>query len=219
MASRPAEVAILVPVLRRPHRVTPLIDSIRGGTRRARIVLLPDPDDRAEREAIKADGRADQVVPLRGNYAQKINCGVRLTDEPYVFLGADDLDFHPGWFEAAYSQMSERVGVVGTNDLGSPRVMRGEHSTHCLVARWYAELGAIDEPDKLLHEGYLHEYVDDELVGTAKHRGAWTFAEDSHVEHLHPAWGKAEPDALYRQQKRRMRKSRHHYLRRQELWT
>jgi hypothetical protein len=178
--------------------------------------------DTAVIEELEARGEQLFVIPgpRPGDYARKINVGFRKTTEPLVFLGASDLLFHPGWFEAATAQLADGIGVVGTNDLGSPRVMAGDHSTHSLVTREYVErFGTIDCPGKVLHEGYEHEYVDDELVLTAKHRGAWAFAADSHVEHLHPSWGKAPSDAMYSQQRRRMHRGRRVFQRRQRLWT
>jgi hypothetical protein len=100
-----------------------------------------------------------------------------------------------------------RIGVVGTQDLCNGRTLRGEHATHFLVRRSYMlERGTVDERGKIFHEGYPHEYVDDELVGTARARGAWAFAEASIVEHLHPSVGKAPLDPLYEQQRARMRR-------------
>lgn len=137
-----------------------------------------------------------------------------------MFLGADDLRFHPGWLEAAKAELDVGVGVVGTNDLGSPRVMRGAHSTHSLVTREYADVfGTIDRPGRVLHEEYPHEFVDDELVATAKFRGAWRFASKARVEHLHPSWGKAPMDALYALQADRMSVGRRIYRRRSRMWT
>ena len=97
--------------------------------------------------------------------------------------------------------------------------MRGEHSTHSLVTRAYTHHGTIDDPSRLLHEGYPHEYVDDEFVGTARHRGAFAAAPDSVVEHLHPQVQKAPMDDLYAQQHSRMRRSVGLYRQRRHLWT
>lgn len=211
-------VAILVPVLRRPHRVQPLLDSIKAATSQPwRALFICDPYDLKEQEAVQAAGGRFLIVS--GNYAQKINTAVKATSDPLLFLGADDLHFHPGWLEAAQALLSDTIGVVGTNDLGNRRVMAGDHSTHSLVTRWYAQLGTIDEPDKVLHEGYPHEFVDDEFIATAKKRGAFAHASDSIVEHLHPLWGKAPTDELYDGHAMRMRRGRRIYARRQPLWT
>jgi hypothetical protein len=98
--------------------------------------------------------------------------------------------------------------------------MAGNHSTHSLVTREYVDrFGTIDRPGIALHEGYLHEFVDDEFVQTAMHRNAFAFAFDAHVEHLHPAWGKAPSDRSYEQAPFRMRMGRKLYRQRQHLWT
>lgn len=217
-----ADLAVLVPLLRRPHRVAPFLDSLQAATTVPhRVVFCCTPDDQATIDAVEAAGYEPLLVEWRrnGDYARKIQAGIDTTTEPFVFTGADDLRFHPRWFENAAARMTEQVGVVGTNDLCSQRVMAGEHGTHFLVARWYCELGTIDGEPHLFHHGYRHEFVDDELVGTAKKRGAWAHAPDSVVEHLHPMNGQAPVDDLYAAQAARMRASRHLYLRRRRLWA
>lgn len=216
-----ADLAVLVPVLGRVHRIEPLLDSLRTSTPQARVVFLTSPDDRVVHDEIDRHGAEQVVVPWEpvGDYARKINAGYRHTAEPLLFTGADDLCFHPGWFEAAAARATHGIGVVGTNDLTNRRVMTGRHSTHSLVVRSYVDFaGTIDEPGKVLHEGYVHEYVDDELVATAKKRRAWAFASDAHVEHLHPMGGKAPLDELYEAQAARMAASRDLFRRRARLW-
>lgn len=215
-------VAIIVPMLGRPHHIEPLLASIRSTCPQAEVVFACSPGD--DQVLLELHRRGERVFtvpgPRPGDYARKINAGFRRTTNEVLFLGASDLLFHPGWAEAIERQLQPGIGVVGTNDLGSKRVMAGLHSTHSLVTRDYADrFGTIDQPGLVLFEGYEHEYVDDELVQTAMHRGAWAFAEDAHVEHLHPAWGKAPTDQLYRKQRERMRRSRVLYQQRRHLWT
>lgn len=214
---------ILVPVLHRPWRVEPLLESVAAATPEPhRVLFIASPGDDAEHAAIDTAGGDMLVIdqePAPGDYARKINAGYRATVEPLLFLAADDLHFHPGWLAAACRQLTAGVGVVGTNDLGNPRVLRGVHSTHSLVTRVYADLGTIDEPGKVLHEGYWHEYCDDEMVETSWKREAWAFAADSIVEHLHPAWGKAPMDALYEAEPKRMAQGRRLFVRRRRLWS
>ena len=110
--------------------------------------------------------------------------------------------------------------MVGTQDKANQRVRRGLHATHSLVTRAYVdEHGTIDEPGKVLHEGYLHEYVDDEFVQTAKVRRAFAFEQRSVVEHLHPTVGKADWDPLYEAQTHRMKADRRVFIERQKLWA
>lgn len=189
---------ILVPVLGRPGNAQPLVDSIRDNTEVSyRITFLVTPDDRDEVLAVQKTGQPYIRSPQPG-YAHKMNLGASLTGGEFIFLGADDIRFHPGWDHAAIDRYHETgCAVVGTNDLGNPTVMAGRHATHLLVHRSYLPLGTIDEPGKLLHEGYGHNWVDTEFIETAKKRGQWTFAKDSHVEHLHPFWQKGKDDPIY----------------------
>lgn len=225
----PPDVAILIPVLRRPHRVMPVATSALDNTPRATVFFLATDGDTDELDAIydcrKELGgdivRFGVLSPNRyGDYARKINYGYRHTTEPFMLFGADDLLFHPGWFDAAVALMSDEVAVVGTQDLANRRVLRGEHSTHPLVARWYIDqAGTVDERGKALHEGYLHEFVDDEFIETAKAREVFAFCDQAVIEHLHPAVGKAPLDDLYRDEPRRMTQGRVLYSRRRLLWT
>lgn len=214
----PAECVILVPMLGRAHRVEPLLASLKA-TGDFPVLFLTTPGDDEVINAVEKAASPMLTVPHRprGDYARKINHGYRHTTQPLLFLAADDLHFHSGWFEAATAKLTSGIGVVGTNDKCNRRTIRGEHSTHSLVTRQYADRGLIDRPG-LLYEGYPHEYVDDELVGTAKHRDAYAHAHDSIVEHLHPMARKAPMDELYAAQAQRMRSGRSLYEKRRRLW-
>lgn len=218
------DLVVVVPMLGRPHRVPPLLESLEATAPEARVIFCCSPGDTLVHKAVDATGRRrlDVAWVGRGDYARKINYGYRESTEPYIFLAADDLLFHPGWWEEALAvQDRTGAGVVGTQDLCNPRVIAGEHSTHSLVTRAYADrFGTIDRPKMILHEGYQHEYVDDELVETARHRGAWAFANDAIVQHLHPmCCDDVRPDPLYLQQRQRMRLGALLYRQRQRLWS
>lgn len=208
---------ILVPVLGRPDNAQPLVDSITANTKLPHtIVFLPSWDDDEERAACLATGAT--VVPVGDDgYAAKINEGVRRSSADYVFLGADDLRFHPKWDKNAVAvHRSTGKPVVGTNDLGNPAVIAGRHATHSLVHRSYR--GTIDEPELLVHEGYSHNWVDTEFCETAMHRDAFAFAFDSIVEHLHPFWGKSPDDVIYERGREGYHHDRRHFQRRRKLW-
>lgn len=213
-------VAILVPVLNRPANVAPLMESIQATTPDPyRVLWICDPGDTAEQDEIAHEG--GWMISPGGSYASKINAGFRETDEPWLMLAADDLRFHPEWLERAMRWATPETGVIGTNDLCNPRVMCGEHSTHSLVRRSYidAESGVVDEPGKVLHEGYMHEYCDDEMVQTAMARGRYVHAFDSIVEHLHPLVDKAPDDDTYRKGRVHTRQSRRLFAMRRRLWV
>lgn len=190
--------AVLVPVLRRPQNAAPFMRSLRASTGMANVYAVANLDDTTTIEAWSKAG-AKVLIADGVSFACKANAGYRQTTEPWMLLVGDDVAFHPGWLDRALQAAQGGACVVGTNDLGHPRVMRGEHSTHMLVRRSYvAEVGASwDGPGVVCHEGYRHWFVDDEIVTAAKQRGVWTFATGSLVEHLHPAWSKAVPDEVY----------------------
>lgn len=218
-----AEIAVLVPVLGRPHRAAPVAKAFKAATPAGlyRLVFLCSQDDPDEIRACAATGEQTEVMPAgRGKWSEKINHGYKLTTEPWILCGADDLQPHPGWAEAALALADPRVGVIGTNDLGNPTVMAGKHSTHPLVARWYADkLGTVDGPGRVVTEAYGHQWTDTELVQTAMWRGAWKFAADSHVAHLHPFWGKGDDDATYRKGMASSRADQRLFARRRSLWS
>lgn len=216
------QVVVLIPTLGRPHHIEPLLNSLYSTTDDARPLFLVTPEDAPVIDAIRATSEEFMLVNQkhRGDYARKINHGYRNSKEPFLFLGATDLKFHDDWLENAMKRVTKKKLVIGTNDLGNPRVIRGEHSTHSLVYRKYCDkFGTIDKKKEVLHEGYAHEYVDDEFIETAKCRDQFEMALDSVVEHLHPTWGKGRWDRSYKSVDKRLQLGYRHYHRRRTLWT
>lgn len=244
-----ADLTIIVPVWRRTHNLDRLVCSVIDTVRDAEVFFIVNVDDTAvhgEVEALRRDLFGSLVTAFlpvdwpggsHGDYARKINYGYRhwCSTRPFLFTGADDIEFQPGWYEAARALMGPQLdqawpgtepmvpvgapGVVGTVDDCNPRTMNGEHSTHSLVARWYADQGGtVDQDHVIYHEGYWHEYCDDELVRTAMYRDAYAHAFDAHVTHHHPLNGTAPDDPTYQRGRLATRRSRNHYHQRRKLW-
>lgn len=212
------KLAILVPALSRPHRVRPLVESIEHTTDvDHEVVFILDPGDEAEIRACVDAGVA--WMSPGGSYADKIRAGVKAEGHAeFVFFGADDLEFQPLWFEAAYARIQEGAEVVGVNDL-LPRPHRPEHATHFLVTRAYAEQPCIDNSPGPLCSIYTHSFVDDEFIGTAKKRGVYAYARASRVKHLHPINGTAPDDATYQLGRAYFGRDRKLFRGRSHLWT
>lgn len=194
------EVAVIVPVLDRPQNAAPFMRTLRASTGLATAYAIASEDDTATADAWATAGAQVIVGPER-TFAEKINVGYRATGHPWLFITGDDVAFRPGWLDhAQHVAAAFGADVIGTNDLGNPRVTAGEHATHLLIRRSYVdEHGASwDGPGVVGHEGYRHWFVDDEIVTCAKQRGVWAMALGSIVEHLHPVWGKAADDNTYR---------------------
>lgn len=229
LASRrwtPSDLVILLPYLGRPDTVGPLLDSIVETVPGASVLACLTPGDVKVSEALDNYHYPTQKIYVDyqpvGDYARKVNAGYRATTHPLIFTGACDLRFHPNWFKEAVEMLDDagQIGIVGTNDLGNPRVLRGEHSTHSLITRDYADRFGLagPQPGAIYCELYQHECVDDELWQTGLARGAAVPCLRSVVEHLHPNWGKAPSDALYDRQRARMAVGRKLLIRRQHLW-
>lgn len=210
-------VLVLVPVLGRPHRVVPTIETVRETAPDATLLFIADPDDWDELLELERVGASTLINS--GNYAEKINAGIRHTGHSVIFFGADDLKFHPGWLADCMAWVDQGYDVVGVNDLCSRRTQRGEHATHFLVTRSYAEAPTIDGTPGPLHEGYDHSCVDDELIAVARHRGRLVIDPSIVVEHLHRDNGKAPDDETYRKGRARLREDRKLFRRRAHLWT
>jgi len=217
-------VAVLIPVLARPQNAFKVVASLVDEPR-ARPLFLLSPGDNDELAAVRMTGCDHLIVPWDagdGDWARKINLGCTLTAEPFVFTGADDLEFQAGWLDACLAQVSEGGDggwLIGTNDDANPLVKRGQHSTHSLVSRDYVERGTVDEPGKLLHEGYRHQWVDNELVETAMARRRWRFAAEARVLHHHPIFDRTVArDATYMKALSGTEHDRELFRSRRHLW-
>jgi GT2 family glycosyltransferase len=237
------EVAVLVPVLERAEQAEPFMRSLRASTGLAKVYAICDgaadeeiaawekagatvvqlwPDEIVLRVGDKtglAQARDRRPDDRPGTFAEKVNAAFQaIQGEPWIFLCGTDVEFHADWLNQALAMAGDRYHVIGTNDLGNPRVMAGEHATHMLIRSSYVlEQGASwDGPGVVAHEGYRHWFVDDEIVSAAKQRGVWVSAMASKVEHLHPLWGKGVRDAVYTLGEQHMEEDRKTFARRLE---
>jgi hypothetical protein len=206
------EVAVIVPVAQR-NNAQAFMDTLAASVTtdqlmQVRVYVMTDADD------IETQNPWSQAISLEhdvldvhrylrsmGSFAEKVNRGYEISSEPWLLLVGDDVRFHKGWLDQAMqTARSTGKSVIGTNDLGNPAVMAGEHATHMLIRRDYIDQAGAswDGPGVVCHEGYRHWYVDNEIVLAAKQRGEWAPCLAAHVEHLHPLFGKGETDAVYR---------------------
>lgn len=190
---------VLLPVLGRPHRVEPLLENLLSSTAvPLNVLFLVSNDDTEEIEAVKKAGAKSLSFdgpPAQGQYAKKINLGYRKTKNPFLFLGADDIRFHPGWAEEALRVAGDHYHVVSTNDRGNAFVRQGLLATHPVIRRSYADDPgcSLDGPGVIYHEGYSHNFVDVEVSVLARQRNVFVYAKNAIAHHLHPFFNRSLP--------------------------
>lgn len=217
-------VRVILPVFQRPQRAAFVLHSLAASEREVKLrpLFMVSFGDETELRAVKQTG-ADFVQLFEGrrcgDYARKINLGAALTLEPWVFTGADDVAFEPGWADVAIA-FAEKSGLraIGVNDLGRWAKHKQPPATHFLVARSYLTEGTADERDVIFHTGYDHNYVDTEFMETARSREAYGYCAAAVVEHMHPVWRKGRRDPVYALGQRHTKEDYNHYLKRRQLW-
>ena len=202
MDSRPAatqapmtDVAVLVPAMKRPGNVARLVESFnKSNDGTANLYFVCDADDADQIAAVEA-ADVKWIEAKRGtSFAAKINEGYAQTDESWLFVTGDDVEFTPGWIEAARA-LSDRYDVIGTNDsepgrIRNPKVANGSHADHFFVRRAYVddEGSSLEGPGTVLAEAYYHFYTDVETIQLAKALGRFAPCLDSVVIHHHPGF-------------------------------
>lgn len=228
-----SRIAVIVPVLNRPQNARPLVESFLRSDTDGQLLFICSPGDIVQFAACRTlSSESGFDVPVGtliashpsgpGDYARKIQMGYDATDEPLVLLAADDLRFQPDWLEAVERIADEYdAGVIGTNDNANPTVKAGRHSTHPVVRRCYIDQygGSVGEPGVVYHQGYDHQWVDCELVETAKARGCYAHAHDAVIQHVHPLYDrKVASDETYKKGQAHGREDRLLFESRKHLW-
>ncbi len=131
--------------------------------------------------------------PMDTRFSHRIQKLYRTTHAPWFLTGADDVIFRAGWQEEAEKHM-ETHSVISFQDLNNPALP----GTNFLIERAYIEQqsGVWDEPNRVFHDGYFHNFVDNELVAVARSRGQFIQC-DGVIEHFHPTANRAAWDDVY----------------------
>ena len=212
---------VIIPTLGRPHRIAEVVADIAAATTTEhRTVFVCEAHDVATVKAVVDLGLQPIINRRTRNYQGAVNTAYHATRGEWLFCGADDLHFHPGWDTECLAAATGRV--VGTNDKYNAYVLKGWHSTHSLVHRSYLDElgGVVDEgPGSFLAECFDHNFCDTEFIATAKMRGEFRPCLSAVVEHLHPAAGKAEVDATYERSMAEFDRDARMFDMRKSLWA
>jgi len=181
-----SSVAVIVPVMRRPHCVRPLIRSYKDSDAVGDLYFIVDCNDKAERQAIAQEGGTEIVNHGElQTFARKCNIGYERTHEPWLLFIGDDVYFHKGWQQEALKNSSK--ANISTNDMLTEEVQSGSHCVHPIVKRSFIDQVGLsfDGPGTVCHEGYNHMFVDNEWTHIAKREQQFRYEPNAIIEHMH----------------------------------
>jgi hypothetical protein len=192
----PKVIAVIIPTLGRPHKVQSIVTNLQETAPEVTPYFVIEPNDAVTAEAV-ADVHGNTIINRRvASYAGAVNTALHETSEPYLYVSADDFEYHNEWLPPLLNEI-DSFGICGSNDLHNKEVLAGTMATSFLIRRDYAVTACIDQPGIMLHEGYTHNFVDTEVIGTARSRNQFKHCSNSHVEHKHYLWGLAPHDDTY----------------------
>ena len=175
------KVAILIPTVDRLENIKKCVGSIKENTILPYKIYIMTSDASISNWCIdnKIAFYMDEGDDIR--YNTRINFMFKNTNEPYLFTGSDDIVFEKGWLEGLMGGAGKGYGVVGANDGYNPM------ATNFLIKREYIEKqsGCIDTPGVIFYPKYQHNFVDVELLATAKKRNQYVQVVNAKVTHHH----------------------------------
>lgn len=175
------KVAILIPTVDRLENIKKCVQSIIDNTVLPYEIYVmtkhkPIIDWCRDREIVVFEDESDDI-----RYNTRINHMYRETQEPYLFTGSDDVIFEKGWLEGLMGGIGKGYAVIGANDGYNPM------STNFLIKREYIEKqsGCLDTLNVIFYPKYQHNFVDVELLSTAKKRNQYVQVVNAKVTHHH----------------------------------
>jgi len=191
-------ISLLTPTRGRPKRCYEMaVSAAEMADGEPELVLVVDADDP------EADLYADvdwplptvfRVMPTRQWPPVKWNEAARLATGDVMFTGQDDVLFRtPHWdteVEEAFAEWPDRLVLVYTRN----GKQDGRFATYPFLSRrWVDELGYF------MPEQFVGDFCDGWVFDIAKRVLRTHFLEDVLIEHMHPAFGKAERDRTHRE--------------------
>jgi hypothetical protein len=205
-----------MPTLDRPdnlRRVLGNLACVKGKVDFATYAMV-DEDD-IDSQKVCADYNVRYFLDHRGWFAPRTNQLFALTDEPWVFLGTDDIRFPNCWLDTMFRLKQPSWKVIAPDDGHNPA------GTNFLVERAYVleQGGHWGTPGLVFHDGYKHNFSDSELIEVADKRGVFGRVMEVCVEQRHPLWGNADDDATYQRARAKYATDEALFERRQHLWA
>lgn len=194
------KIACLVPTYHRPNKIEPLIRNFFKCTTQADLYFIIDPKDEETRTAINSmlPHFPVKTFMIEGEYVKCINSAFKRTEEPFVFCGADDIEFTMDWDKKLLKSIEGYDITGGIDDWEISK--SGIHTSHPMIRRSYInETGpSLGFPGLVYNPNRNHYHVDIEIEQLAWWRGVININKDCIIHHHHFVNKQAENDATYR---------------------
>lgn len=185
-------VSILLATMGRPDLLPGFVQGVRDTTQGHDIEIVAAVDGPGKDALLLSELGCvvDHSLEPRGS-SKAWNDALRLSKGDPVVLAADDLEWQPGWLDAALKCLSEfdgGWGFVGLND----GHWGPELSTHYLMSRRFIVevLGGV-----VAWECYKHSFIDREANARAHAAGRYKWCENARAYHRHWIFGDRSQDA------------------------
>lgn len=191
------DIAVLIPTYGRSKKLNSVVKNFYKYSKISNLYFIIDPEDTESVEWLKTSNQKGFIVS--GEYVEAINFGYKNTTEPYIFCGADDIEFTKDWdIKLVKNFEDEDINITGgIDDWICSRA--GIHISHPLVRREYIKKigGCLGQKDAIYYSGYKHYHCDIELEQVAWSRGCIKVDEKVTIKHNHFVNNKVENDATY----------------------
>jgi len=183
--------SIIIPSKGRPYQLRDCVDGILATTAGYQIEIIIVVDDLEGYADLLKDYPVKLIHQDEPGAIRGWNKGLKESQGEIVVMGADDLVFNPGWYEAMLAGF-ERGRFVGLTYFTD---QRGTWATHYAMTRDYLieHNGGV-----LICPAYHHQYIDFEASARAMKAGEYIPVSPI-IEHRHPAYGTAVWDQTYEQ--------------------
>jgi glycosyltransferase involved in cell wall biosynthesis len=209
------QIAVLIPTYHRYKKLEPLVKNLFSCSTEAEAYFVIDPDDQDSRMTLNALSKRYplHIFMCKGEYVEAVNEVYKITREPFIFCGADDIEFTQGWDKKLLKSIEGYQVTGGVDDW--PVSQSGCHTSHPLIRRTY-----IDETGTSLgHPGFVynperkHFHVDIEMEQLAWHRGVIKINRDCIIHHHHWVNKQVEDDDTYKHSRTVIASDTEHYNR------
>lgn len=184
-------ISVLLPTTGRPDMAERCVRRLRATTEGHVLQIIAAVDaDQDTRDRLEPLVHRTLYSPeYRGCSRAWNDCLAVSSGNPIVFA-ADDLDWQPGWLDAALGRLAEFPdgwGLVGFND----GHWNEELSTHYLMSRRFIRevLGGV-----VAWDFYPHSFNDAETNARARLAGRYAWCEEARVYHAHWTFGDRPQD-------------------------